>query len=64
MARIPDTEVQRLKDQIAVQRLVESAGVELKRVGKDWAGRCPFHADDTASDFESYDAVTADRAKA
>ena len=49
MARIPDTEVQRLKDEIAVQRLIESAGVELKKTGKDFAGRCPFHADDTAS---------------
>ena len=49
MARIPDTEVQRLKDEIAVQRLVEAAGVELRKVGKDFAGRCPFHDDDTAS---------------
>jgi DNA primase catalytic core len=49
MARIPDTEVQRLKDEIAVQRLVEAAGVVLKKTGKDLAGRCPFHDDDTAS---------------
>ena len=49
MARIPDTEVQRLKDEIAVQRLVEAAGVALKKTGKDWAGCCPFHDDDTAS---------------
>ena len=49
MARIPDTEVQRLKDEIAVQRLVEAAGVVLKRTGKDLAGCCPFHDDDTAS---------------
>ena len=28
MARIPDQEVQRLKDEVAVQRLVEAAGVE------------------------------------
>lgn len=38
MARIPDTEVQRLKDEIAVQRLIESAGIALKKTGKDWAG--------------------------
>ena len=49
MARIPDTEVQRLKDEIAVQRLVEAAGVELRKTGKDFAGRCLFHDDDTAS---------------
>ena len=49
MPRIPDTTLQRLKDEISVQRLIESAGVELKKTGKDWKGRCPFHADDTAS---------------
>jgi DNA primase len=49
MARIPEHDIQRLKDEISVLRLVESAGVELKKTGKDWAGRCPFHADDTAS---------------
>lgn len=49
MARIPDTEVQRLKDEIAVQRLIELAGVALKKTGKDFAGCCPFHDDATAS---------------
>jgi DNA primase len=49
MARIPESDIQRLKDEVSVQRLIESAGVELKKTGKDWAGRCPFHADDTAS---------------
>ncbi len=49
MARIPDSDLQRLKDEISVQRLIESAGVELKKLGKDLAGKCPFHADDTAS---------------
>jgi DNA primase catalytic core len=49
MARIPDTEVQRLKDEIAVQRLIEDSGVALKKTGKDLAGRCPFHEDGTAS---------------
>ena len=49
MARIPESEIERLKNEVAVQRLVESAGIELKKVGKDFAARCPFHADDTAS---------------
>jgi DNA primase len=49
MARIPDSDLQRLKDEISVQRLIESTGVELKKAGKDWKGRCPFHQDDTAS---------------
>lgn len=49
MARIPDSELDRLKAQVSVERLVESSGIELKKAGKDWLGRCPFHADDTAS---------------
>ena len=34
---------------MAVVRLVEASGIELKRGGKDLLGRCPFHEDDTAS---------------
>ncbi|MFY7907385.1 MAG: CHC2 zinc finger domain-containing protein, partial [Burkholderiaceae bacterium] len=49
MARIPQQELERLKEEVSVQRLVEAAGVELKKSGKDWLGRCPFHADDQAS---------------
>jgi len=49
MARIPDTELERLKSEVSVERLVEASGVELKKCGKDLAARCPFHADDTAS---------------
>lgn len=49
MARIPAEELERLKTDIAVERLVESAGIELKRAGKDLMGRCPFHEDREAS---------------
>ena len=49
MARIAQTELERLKEGVSVQRLVEEAGLELKRAGKDLIGRCPFHEDDTAS---------------
>jgi DNA primase len=49
MARIPEAEIERLKSEISVERLVEASGIELKRGGKDLLGRCPFHADDTAS---------------
>ena len=49
MPRIPDTEIERLKNEVSVERLVEAAGVVLKKTGKDLGGRCPFHADDTAS---------------
>lgn len=49
MARIPENEIERLKSEVSVQRLVESSGIELKKSGKDLIGKCPFHEDDTAS---------------
>jgi DNA primase catalytic core len=45
MARIPETDIERLKNEIAVERLIESAGIELKKSGKDKIGLCPFHED-------------------
>lgn len=49
MARIPESEIERLKTQVSVERLVESAGVALRRAGKNLLGRCPFHEDAEAS---------------
>lgn len=49
MARIPDGEIERLKAEVSVERLVEASGVALKKTGRDLAGKCPFHEDDTAS---------------
>jgi len=49
MARIPQAEIERLKNEISVERLIIDAGVVLKKAGKDLLGCCPFHADDTAS---------------
>jgi DNA primase catalytic core len=49
MARIPDVELERLKAEVSVERLVEAAGIELTKNGKDRIGRCPFHADGEAS---------------
>jgi DNA primase len=45
MPRIPDAQLERLKQEISVQRLVEASGVGLKKSGKDWLGKCPFHED-------------------
>lgn len=45
MARIPDQQIEQLKAEISLQRLVESSGVVLKRQGKDYVGLCPFHDD-------------------
>jgi DNA primase len=46
MARIPETELERLKNEVSVERLVEASGVDLKRSGKDMLGRCLFHEGD------------------
>lgn len=40
MARIPGAELERLKEEISVVRLLESAGVELRAHGADRIGRC------------------------
>ena len=50
MARIPEAEIERLKNEVSVERLVEASGIALKKVGRDLLGHCPFHpGDDTAS---------------
>lgn len=49
MARIPDEEIERLKKEVALERLVLGFGVELKRHGAELLGRCPFHEDKTPS---------------
>jgi DNA primase len=45
LARIPDEELERLKAEISLERLVAAAGVELRRAGADLVGCCPFHDD-------------------
>ncbi len=49
MARIPVSEIERLKLEASMVRLVEAAGIALKPHGKDLVGRCPFHDDRTPS---------------
>jgi len=45
MARIPDEEIERLKREIPIERLVTGFGIELRRTGANLVGRCPFHDD-------------------
>ena len=50
MARIPESEVERLKREVSLVRVIEGAGLRLVRQGKEVACRCPFHeGDDTPS---------------
>ncbi len=45
MARVPEEELERIKREVSIERLVEATGVELRRHGADLIGLCPFHED-------------------
>ena len=45
MPRIPDEVIERLKQEVSLERLAEARGVKLKRHGADLLGLCPFHDD-------------------
>jgi DNA primase len=49
VARVPEAEIGRLKEQVSVVSLAEAAGVVLRRTGADLTGCCPFHEDGTPS---------------
>jgi len=45
MARIPESELERLKREVSLERLAEPRGVKLERRGADLHGLCLFHED-------------------
>lgn len=45
MARIPEEEIERLKQEIPIERLARAKGVVLKPHGGNLIGLCPFHED-------------------
>lgn len=49
MPRVPQSEIERLKNEVSLVRLAEAAGVSLEKRGRDFVGRCPFHEDRTPS---------------
>lgn len=49
MPRIPDSELERLKTDVSLVRLIESQGHKLQKRGKDWVMRCVFHEESTPS---------------
>jgi len=49
MPRIPDVEIERLKKEVSLLRLIESQGHTLIKRGKNHVMRCVFHEDATAS---------------
>ena len=50
MARIPEEELERLKHEVPIERVLEARGVELKKHGaKDLVALCPLHNEETPS---------------
>jgi len=49
MARIAEEEIERLKQEVSIERLAEARGVKLVRHGADLVGLCPFHEDHSPS---------------
>ena len=45
MARIPESEIDRIKSETDLVALIQSRGVSLKQQGTNWTGFCPFHDD-------------------
>ena len=50
MPRIPEAEIERLKQSISLAELCRARGIELKPHGsRDLIGKCPFHEDKNPS---------------
>lgn len=49
MPRIPEVELERLKREVRLVRLVQSQGYKLQKAGRDWVMRCIFYQEDTPS---------------
>ena len=45
MPRIPEETIERLKQEVSLERLATARGVKLTRHGADLIGLCPFHDD-------------------
>lgn len=55
MARIPEAELERLKREVSLVRLIQSQGHELKKRGKDWVMHCVFHDESTPRQFGKFE---------
>ena len=49
MAYVPQEVIDRLQRTISVERLVEAKGIQLRRMGQNLMGLCPFHDDHSPS---------------
>lgn len=46
---IPEAELERIKQSVDLVALIESRGIKLKKTGKSYKARCPFHEEQTPS---------------
>lgn len=46
---IPLDQIQYVKQEADLKQVVDSLGVELRRAGANWVGKCPFHNEKTGS---------------
>jgi len=49
MARIAESEIQRLKREFSLERLCSHYGIKLRKQGNDLVAHCPLHQDRTPS---------------
>lgn len=49
MSKFSDFAISNLKQSIPLLLHVQNDGIELKRVGANWVGKCPFHTEKTGS---------------
>jgi len=49
MPQIPETEINHIKQSVDLVSLCRSRAIKLRKVGKNYKGRCPFHEEDNAS---------------
>ncbi len=49
MPKIPDSEIERIKKSVDLVALCRSRGIKLKKVGRNYKGRCPFHKEENDS---------------
>ena len=49
MPKIPELDIKLIKQTIDLVTLCRSRGIKLKKIGKNYQGRCPFHEEESAS---------------
>lgn len=51
MSRIPDSDIERIKQTTDLVAIIKDRGVKLRKRGKQYRGHCPFHPDEKTPSF-------------